>query len=488
MGSINLSAFVDEDNKFYDLVGLKKAVNTVYKALNNVLLEGLPLHPLDKQKECVGKYKQMGIGIMGLADVFIKLGIRYGGPKSLELSERIARCILNEAVRSSAEYVEKVSTGIFSGKLFNNKNITLSYQDLEKSEMYMTMVDKSVRDYVRKVGGIFNTQLLTIAPTGTISTMLNISGGIEPIFALSYTRMTKSLNGTDTEYEVYPKIVTDYFEKNGIEPNLSALPDYYVCSSTIKTDERIAMQSAWQKYIDASISSTINLPEQTTVEEVRDIYMSAWENGLKGVTVFRSGCKRLAILTSSTDKKKNCDCQDFVEKSAPRRPKKLPCKIVRFVNKGEKWIAAVGLYDGKPYELFSGLAEKLDVPKGADDIYIVRNKIDGKSRYDIEYEINGEKGSVEGLSTIFNEEYWNYGKLISGLLRHSMPVPYVIKVISTLDFKDDGVNSWKSGVVRALKEFSKPFETDDNCPECGQKLVNDGGCVYCPSCGWSKCN
>lgn len=246
------------------------------------------------------------------------------------------------------------------------------------------------------------------------------------------------------------------------------------------------------------VHNTVNLPKGTSEETVSNLYKMAWESGCKGCTIYVDG-SRDGVLISKNEKSK---CKEFLEKDAPKRPKRLPCKIVRFVNKGEKWIAAVGLYEDKPYEIFSGLAEKLNIPSNASNIYIVRNKVSKDilneetgivetklvSRYDVEYtDENKNIKIIEGLSTIFNKEFWNYGKLISGLLRHGMPISYVIKVISSLDFKDDGINSWKNGVIRALKQFAKDEQIGDICPNCGEKLWRVSGCIECKNCGYSKC-
>ena len=252
-------------------------------------------------------------------------------------------------------------------------------------------------------------------------------------------------------------------------------------------------------FLNHSISVTINLPKGTTEETVSNLYEIAWQSGCKGCTIYVDG-SRDGVLISNNDNKSKC--KELMEQNAPKRPKRLPCKIVRFTNKGEKWIAAVGLLNDHPYEIFSGLAEKLDIPVNATDIFIVRNKIPKDifdeetgametklvSRYDVEYlDANKDLKIIEGLSTIFNKEYWNYGKLISGLLRHGMPISYVIKVISSLDFKDDGINSWKNGVIRALKQFAKDEQLGDVCPNCGEKLWRVSGCIECKNCGYSKC-
>jgi ribonucleoside-diphosphate reductase alpha chain len=259
------------------------------------------------------------------------------------------------------------------------------------------------------------------------------------------------------------------------------------------------MQGKIQKFVDHSISVTVNLPRGTSEQTVEDVYKTAWLSGCKGCTIYVDGSRDGVLINK--DEKKKCECKEFLDTTTPKRPKKLPCKIIRFSNKGEKWIAAVGLYEGRPYEIFTGLAEKLNIPNGVESGYIIRNKVPKVvfndetgmdenvkvSRYDIEYTLNGETKTIIGLSTIFNEEFWNYGKLISAVLRHGMPVNYVVKMISSLDFKNDGINSWKAGVIRALKSFMKDEDLHEPCPKCGGHLRRESGCIQCMDCGWSKC-
>ena len=292
LGSINLSEFVTEpftQHATFDNDKFKECVRDCVVGLNEVLEEGLPLHPLEQQKESVSKYRQIGLGVMGIADMLIKLGIRYGSDEAVKLCEELSNMMLNEAIKQSAliakehgpfeKYNEEV---IFNSKFFIN-NISDEVKEL-------------VREY-----GLRNSQLLTIPPTGSISTMLGISGGIEPIFNLSYFRKTESVHDEDVVYKVYTQVVKEYMDINGIS-NEEDLGDIFVTAMNLKAEERIKMQGAWQKNIDASISSTINLPNEATIEDVYDIYVNAWKNNLKGITIYRDGCKRSGILTNEKPK------------------------------------------------------------------------------------------------------------------------------------------------------------------------------------------
>jgi ribonucleoside-diphosphate reductase alpha chain len=285
LGSINLSEFVVSpftERASFDFPKYVEAVHDAVWALNDVLDEGLDLHPLEVQKKTVGELRQIGLGVMGIADMLVKLGITYGSTKSLALSEVLAHILINEATSASADIAkEKGSFGWYEWEHINNSAFF--------QENIMPEIKEKVKQY-----GLRNSQLLCIAPTGSLSSMLGISGGIEPFFSLSYNRTTKSLHGTDVTYRVEEPIVQAYREATG---NQGELPEYFVTAQTLNWRNRIEMQAVWQKYIDASISSTVNMPRGTTVEEAMDLYIYAWEMGLKGATIFVDGCKRQGILT-----------------------------------------------------------------------------------------------------------------------------------------------------------------------------------------------
>ncbi|MGL5641312.1 MAG: adenosylcobalamin-dependent ribonucleoside-diphosphate reductase, partial [Paraclostridium sp.] len=293
LGSINLAEFVIQpfyENAMFDMNKFKSCVRESVIALNEVLDEGLDLHPLEEQRISVDKYRQIGLGVMGIGDMLIKMNLRYGSDESIELCSLIAKTMLNEAVKQSALLAKK------HGPFKEYKEDAVF-----KSEFFKNNIDQNIKELV-KLYGLRNSQLLTIPPTGSISTMLGISGGIEPIFNLSYIRKTESLHDEDVYYKVYTPIVKEYMDLNNIAEE-SELPDIFVTAMNLDYNDRIKMQQAWQQYIDASISSTINLPHETTVENVYEIYMKAWKTKLKGITIFRDGCKRSGVLINEKPKK-----------------------------------------------------------------------------------------------------------------------------------------------------------------------------------------
>ena len=283
LGSINLAEFVNED-KTFNMVAFKDTVFQAVIALNEVLEEGLPLHPLEEQRQSVADWRQIGLGIMGLADMLIKMEIPYDSRQAFEVCDMIASAMIDEAIYSSAMLAKELGT---------YPKYTKAVMD---TPFFKMNTSDTTKEAVAKYG-LRNSQILTIAPTGSLSTMLGVSGGVEPIFDNYYIRKTESLHSEDVYYKVYTPIVKDYMEKHGLTDE-SQLPNWFVTSKTIDPIKRVLMQSVWQRRIDASISSTVNLPYEATIEDVKEIYTKAWEYGLKGITIFRDGCKRAGILTT----------------------------------------------------------------------------------------------------------------------------------------------------------------------------------------------
>ena len=292
LGSINLSEFVVEPftkNAIFDIQKFRATVNDSVIALNEVLEEGLELHPLEEQKEAVKNYRQIGLGVMGIADMLIKLNIKYGSSESIQFCKKISKIMLNESLKTSSILAK--DKGVYKKY---NRDLVLN------SKFIKNNVEKEVYESISKYG-LRNSQILTIPPTGSISTMIGTSGGIEPIFNISYTRKTESLHDSDVYYKVYTPIVVEYMNINDIIDEKD-LPDTFVTAMTLDPKQRIYMQSAWQNYIDASISSTINLPYEASVEDVYEIYINAWKNNLKGITIYRDGCKRSGVLVNEKPK------------------------------------------------------------------------------------------------------------------------------------------------------------------------------------------
>ena len=481
--------------------------------------------------------RRSGIGFTALGDMLAALNLKYGTPNATEFVECVQRVMATSVYIGSCDLVQvdnRPSFGCFNYELEKDNPF------LKRLSTYWVnnnpYCDNPIEDILAEEfhnkwsKGRRNIALLTCAPAGSLSTQSQTTSGLEPVFMISYRRRRKidknsgikpdfvdKTGDTFIEFNVvHHKFITWYSVYKNISFNeakatlekmsdaeiqnvIKESPYYKATAMDCDWRERINMQAALQRYVDHSLSVTCNLPKGTSEEVVEDVYRTAWESGCKGCTIYVDG-SRDGVLINKEEKKK-CECKEFLETNTPKRPKKLPCKIIKFSNKGTKWIAAVGLYEGKPYEIFTGLAEKLNVPNGVDSGYIIRNKVPKDiynedsgmmetikvSRYDIEFTQNDENITIPGLSTIFNEEYWNYGKLISGLLRHGMPVNYVVKVVSSMDFKDDGINSWKNGVIRALKTFMKDEDLHEPCPKCGGHLRRESGCVQCIDCGWSKC-
>lgn len=327
LGSINLAEFVSHpftNNAEFDFYKFDEAVKQSVIALNEVLDEGLPLHPLAEQRQTVGDYRQIGLGIMGMAELFVKLNVRYGSEESLKESEKIAHAMINSALQASASLAKEYGT-------------YPKYKQVEilSSPFLTSNATSETLDMIAKYG-LRNSQLLTCAPTGSISTMIGVSGGIEPHFRISYTRKTETLNdGEDTFYKVFTPIAKEYMEINGLSDE-SQLPEIFVTADKLHYEDRLKMQSVWQKYIDASISSTVNVPQSFTVEDTKQLYIKAWQYGLKGVTLYREGCRRGGILSNHKSDKSTQDMsieelQDLIYQKAQdaitHDPNKCPiCK------------------------------------------------------------------------------------------------------------------------------------------------------------------
>lgn len=484
--------------------------------------------------------RRSGIGFTALGDMLAALGMKYGTPEATHFVEYVQKVMATAVYIGSCDLVQidgRPAFGCFDYEL--EKNNPFLNRLTMPSEFLMTY--NPANDYANVLAlefekkwtnnlGRRNIALLTCAPAGSLSTQSQTTSGLEPVFMISYRRRRKIDKNSGIKPDFIDKTGDAFIEFNVVhhkfiewyaryadlsffdskhilehasEEELNEIimksPYYGATAMDCDWHERINMQAALQKYVDHSLSVTCNLPKGTTEEVVEDVYRTAWESGCKGCTIYVDGSRDGVLINK--DEKKKCECQEFIETNTPKRPKKLPCKIIKFSNKGVKWIAAVGLYEGKPYEIFTGLAEKLNIPNGIENGFIIRNKVSKDvfnedtgsietvkvSRYDIEFILNGETKIIEGLSTIFNEEFWNYGKLISAVLRHGMPVNYVVKVISSMDFRNDGINSWKNGVIRALKTFMKDEDLHEPCPKCGGHLRRESGCIQCIDCGWSKC-
>lgn len=472
LGSINLAEFVTKERKL-DLSSLRETIQVAVIALNEVLDEGLPLHPLQEQRDSVAEWRQIGLGVMGLADMLIKLRVKYGSTTSRSILESIGHELIMTALETSS--ILAANCGPYPK--FNRDYVirTPFFKNLDSGDMN-DLRFQSLHDDICKYG-LRNSQLLTCAPTGSIATMLGVSTGCEPIFATSYTRKTESLVNEEKYYKVYTPIIKKLIDEGFSE---ETLPEYVVTSEQIPYRERIKVQATLQKFIDASISSTINLPESATIDDVETIYRLAWEEGLKGVTVYRSGCKRGAVLSKNP-----------VIKECLKRPESVEAKLIRFKNGSENWIAFVGLIDGRPYEIFTGInnIEDFPIPTSITEGEIIKVKDSLGKRYDFQYtDKYGYTNRLGGLSRIFNQEYWNYAKLISALLRGGIELDKVVKIIDGMHFESDTLNTWKNGVKRAIKTFIVDGVTSHEvCPDCGEHLIYEGGCTICKNCGFSKC-
>lgn len=471
LGSINLAEFACDTG--FDFESFKHCVKSSVIALNEVLNEGLPLHPLKEQRESVYDWRQIGLGIFGLADLLIKLGIKYGSPEAIDLCDMIGHTMADMAIKTSAVLAKEY--GVYP---------KYKPEAVEQSAFYSKNALGETKELVESFG-LRNSQLLTIAPTGSLSTMLGVSGGIEPIFANYYTRKTESLKGHDEYYKVYTPIVKEYMDKHGLKDD-SELPDYFVTAQTLDYKNRIYMQSIWQSHIDASISSTVNVPNDFTVEQVEGLYMTAWDAGLKGVTIFRDGCKRAGILTIKEN------VEDIVEK-----PHRLERGMI---------IKADDNCIGKKRTLRTGCGtlhcEAFFDPDNGQllETYFSKGSSGGCNNFMIGLSRMislAARGGIDVYSIV--DQLKSSGTCPSYAVRtatkhdtskgSSCPVAIGNALLEMYEEMMDevGFSDIEEKELEVITPKIVPV-SKAKCPQCGGELVFEGGCNTCKNCGWSKCD
>lgn len=471
LGSINLAEFACDTG--FDFESFKHCVKSSVIALNEVLDEGLSLHPLKEQRESVYDWRQIGLGIFGLADLLIKLGIKYGSPEAIDLCDMIGHTMADMAIKTSAVLAKEY--GVYP---------KYKPEAVEQSAFYSKNALGETKELVESFG-LRNSQLLTIAPTGSLSTMIGVSGGIEPIFANYYTRKTESLKGHDEYYKVYTPIVKEYMDKHGLKDD-SELPDYFVTAQTLDYKNRIYMQSIWQSHIDASISSTVNVPNDFTVEQVEDLYMTAWDAGLKGVTIFRDGCKRAGILTIKEN------VEDIVEK-----PHRLERGMI---------IKADDNCIGKKRTLRTGCGtlhcEAFFDPDNGQllETYFSKGSSGGCNNFMIGLSRMislAARGGIDVYSIV--DQLKSSGTCPSYAVRiatkhdtskgSSCPVAIGNALLEMYEEMMDevGFSDIEEKELEVITPKIVPV-SKAKCPQCGGELVFEGGCNTCKNCGWSKCD
>lgn len=477
LSSINLSAFVRNKEFNFDDFGETVAHGIIY--LNEVLEEGLPLHPLREQRQSVADWRQIGLGIMGLADMLIKMELPYDSEQARHLCERIGLVMADQALYTSAFLAGH------NGSYDNYKSC------VQKSGFLKNNTCESTREVIEAYG-LRNSQLLTIAPTGTISTMLGISGGIEPIFANSYTRKTESLHGHDEYYKVYTPIVKEYMDEHGIKDE-AELPNWFCTSSTISPLNRVLMQGAWQRHIDASISSTVNLPEEATIEDVEEIYLNAWKEGLKGITVFRNGCKRLGILTTDSSQEKE------EEKGLPRG-EIISCSdnligMKRRLTTGCGSLHCTAWFDPQTGDLMEIYLNKGSTGGCANFMVGLSRMISLACRGGVKIEDIADQLQSTGACPSYASRTATKHDTSKGACCPMAVGNALMEMWKEMKERIEKGNSIialaDSNSQISTSESRPPFNPEvDNgakCPECGSELIQEGGCVICKSCGWSRC-
>ena len=469
-------------------------------------------HLWEKIYKKSGQGRRTGVGITAEGDMLAAMGLRYGTEEATEFSEQVHKTIALEAYRSSVNMAkERGAFAIYDSEREKNNPFINRLKEADP-ELYEEM-----KKYGRR-----NIACLTIAPTGTTSLMTQTTSGIEPVFMPVYKRRRK-VNPNDPqthvdfvdetgdafeEYIVFHHKFVEWMTVNGYDPTkrytqeeidklVEKSPYYKATSNDVDWLMKVKMQGRIQKWVDHSISVTINLPNDVDEALVNRLYVEAWRSGCKGCTVYRDGSRSGVLLSTQKDKKDKkeelppCKPPTVVEV----RPKVLEAEVVRFQNNKEKWVAFVGLLDGHPYEIFTGLQddeEGISLPKSVTTGRIIKNiDEEGNKRYDFQFENKrGYKTTIEGLSEKFNKEYWNYAKLISGVLRWRMPIDRVIKLVDSLQLDSETINTWKTGVDPALKKYVTDGTSAEGqkCPNCGNEtLVYQEGCLICKTCGTSRC-
>lgn len=451
--------------------------------------------------------RRTGVGITAEGDMLAAMGLRYGTEDATAFSEEIHKTLAIAAYSSSVNLAkERGAFEVFDIKREANNPF------INRLKEACPSLYEEMEKYGRR-----NIACLTIAPTGTVSIMTQTTSGIEPVFMPVYKRRRKvnpndpevhvdftDENGdTFEEYIVYHHKFVEWMKKSGIDTtkrysqveidNIVARSPYAKATSNdIDWVAKVEMQGRIQKWVDHSISVTINLPNNVDEKLVNELYITAWKCGCKGCTVYRDG-SRAGVLVSTDSKKEKKESEEMKPTITEVRPIILEADVVRFQNNKEKWVAFIGLLNGEPYEIFTGQQDDEDgipLPKNVTHGIIIKHtNEDGTKRYDFQFENKiGYKTTIEGLSERFNPEFWNYAKLISGVLRYKMPIEQVIKLISSLELASDNINTWKNGVERALKRYIKDgTSTAEKCPNCKQQLIFEEGCLHCPGCGYSKC-
>ncbi len=465
-----------------------------------------------KIKKTCEEGRRTGVGITAEGDMLAAMGIQYGSDEGIAFSVKVHQTLALNAYRSSVTMAkERGGFPIYEATREVNNPFIQRIKTAEPA-LYADMLRHGRR----------NIALLTIAPTGTTSLMAQTSSGIEPVFMVSYKRRRKvnpndqDVNATFVdevgdhweEYHVFHHKFMDWLAANGhdvevvkklpedqLQTIIEQSPYYKATANDIDWVQKVKMQGAIQKWVDHSISVTVNVPNETTVDMVRQIYEAAWEAGCKGCTIYRDG-SRSGVLVASDDTGTKADDRSkvFAETFAPKRPQKLEASVVRFRNDNESWIAVVGILDDRPYEIFTGRAvDTFNLPDYVNKGYVIKGEDEhGERCYDFQFHDKaGYRVTIEGLSRSFKKEYWNYAKLISGVLRHGMPLHYVVEMVSSLNAEEQYINSWKNGVARALKKFipDGTKAAKQTCQSCGDPdgLIYKEGCLMCKSCGHSEC-